>query len=341
VVPLMPGDVPPGLATLACERIALLNSRRLGGALTVMDPEEIRYLIDMNLAAGRRYQLMEQIAISPLRFNDKGLKAALSFLDNADVDVHLGGSIPMAGVTCPLEPRAALVQALAENLGFLVTRQILTGSGGSVAPRVEPFDMQYALIVFGSPEWCLYRATVIQAVEHLAGRTPRGGMFRSTAKQPDEQAACERTASVLWQALLGGRHFGGVGQLSVDEVFSPQQAIVDEEILHYVERLVRGLRWDPDGSAVMETIAEGVAEGSFAATESTAKRFRDFYWFPDIFRRWNVGRWQSEGARSVLSVAWETAQQKAAGSDFRLPDEAAREVERIYQKAVGYCGDRP
>jgi hypothetical protein len=53
VVPLMPGDVPPALVTLASERIALLESRRLGGSLAVLDPEEVRCLIEMNLAAGR------------------------------------------------------------------------------------------------------------------------------------------------------------------------------------------------------------------------------------------------------------------------------------------------
>jgi hypothetical protein len=44
-VPLSPGDVPPALVTLAAERIALTNSRFLGGRLTVIDPEEVRFPI--------------------------------------------------------------------------------------------------------------------------------------------------------------------------------------------------------------------------------------------------------------------------------------------------------
>jgi len=135
VVPLMPGDVPPALVTLASERIALTESRKLGGSLSVLDPEEVRYLVAMNLAAGRRYRLMQQVVISPLRLNDEGLDVALQFLGKPDVEVSLAGSIPMLGVTCPLEPRAALVQSLAEELGFCVVREALTGARGIGCPR--------------------------------------------------------------------------------------------------------------------------------------------------------------------------------------------------------------
>jgi len=334
VVPLVPGDVPPVLVSLASERIALEESRKLGGLLTVLDPEEIRYLIEMNLAAGRRYQMLQQISISPLRFNDEGLEAALQFLGRSDVDVHLAGPIPMAGATCPIEPRAALVQSLAEELGFCVAREVLTGSRGIGIARVEHFDLQYGSIVFGSPEWCLYRAMILQAYEYLTGAPVRWGMFRSVAKQPDEQAACERTASVLWQALLGARHFGAAGQLSVDEVFSPQQVVIDEEILRYVERLVGGLPVVADAGDVLALIREGVAENGFAGLPSTAGTFRHFCWFPSLFRHWNVSRWQTEGAPSVLSVAWDRVKERAAQSKHRLGEEALRAVESIYSKAA-------
>jgi len=55
VPPVQPGDVPPRLVTLACERIGLLHSTSLGGSLTVTDPEEVRLLAAMNCAAGRQY----------------------------------------------------------------------------------------------------------------------------------------------------------------------------------------------------------------------------------------------------------------------------------------------
>ncbi len=339
VIPVMPGDVPPALATLTAERIALENSRFLGGSLTVTDPEEVRYLIDMFAAAERRYRLVEQVGISPLKLDPQGLATALCFVENPDVEVVLTGFIPMAGTTCPLDPRSALIQSVAETLALDMVCSALGISGSGLSIRVEPFDFQYSFIVFGSPEWCLYRALVIQTNEFLTGQPARYGMFRSVAKKPDSQAACERTASVLWQALLGARVFGGVGQLSVDEVFSPQQAVLDREILAYVKRTVEGL----DLSAEVDPltlIEEGVREGNFVGVPDTVSRFRKFYWFPEIFRHWNLGRWQAEGQPSILDEAWAQARQEIASSTFQLKESQRAEIERIYQKAASYIQNR-
>ena len=335
VVPLIPGDVPPALVTLAAERIALENTRYLGGLLAVTDPEEIRFLIEMNATTGRRYRLMEQVGISPLQFNGEGLATALSFLGRDDVSVRLSGFIPMAGATCPLDPRRAVVQSVAETLAFDLICSLL-GIDGSLDIRVEPFDFQYASIVFGSPEWCLYRVLVLQMTEYLTGCPVRNGMFRSVAKRPNAQAACERTASVLWQALLGARHFGAVGQLSVDEVFSPQQAVLDEEILQYVSRIVEGLEFGPAPVDAVKLIAQGVREGSFVGVSDTVGRYRAFYQFPEIFRHWTLSRWREEKQPSILAAAWAQAEQEIAQSTYELDDAQRGQVRRIYDSAAEY-----
>jgi trimethylamine:corrinoid methyltransferase-like protein len=171
------------------------------------------------------------------------------------------------------------------------------------------------------------------------GQPVRGGSFRSMAKQPDEQAACERTASVLWQAMLGARHFGAVGQLSVDEVFSPQQAVIDREILAYVARLVRGMevRRDVDSVAL---IREGVAQGSFSGVPDTVERFRDFCSFPDLFRHWNVERWRANKEPSILGEAWVRAKEEIARSTHRLQPDQEAKIDAIYSKAVEHVRAR-
>jgi len=336
VVPLVPGDVSPGLVTLTAERIALENSRWLGGSLPSADTEEIRFLMDMNLAAGRRYHLVEHVGLSPLRLDAGGLERALQFIDNPDIQVTLGGFMPIAGATCPLDPRAAIVQATAESIVYDVLCVRLEVAGGGLRVTMDPFDFQYGCITFGSPEWCLYHVLADQMTEHLTGRTVRTGGFRSTGKRPDPQATCERTASVLWQALLGVRIFGDVGQLSVDEVFSPQQAVLDREILGYVERLIAGMDpWRPEKDAVA-IIEEGVREGGFLGVTDTVSQFRDFFYFPDIFRHWKLQRWTAEGKPSILSEAWTIAQEEIARSTHRLADDEQREVERVYDRAKAY-----
>ena len=336
-VPLMAGDVPPSLATLQTEWIGLRHSHDLGGSLTVTDPEEIRYLRDMNLAAGRNYRLTEMIGISPLRFDSAALEAVFRFKDDPAIKINLAGFIPIAGATCPLDPLSAAIQAMAEEFA-VDTVGISLGLRKQVEfnCRIDPFDFQYATIVFGSPEWCLYNGLGRQVRLLFRGIPDRGGAFRSVSKQPDAQAACERTASVLWQALQGARHFGAVGQLCVDEVFSPQQAIIDGEILRYVGRLIRGFSTDTAPADPLAVIRAGIAEGSYLGVDNTVEHFRDIIDSPDIFRHWNLGRWHAEGSPSVLSEAWARAQATIAKADFHLPSASEKEVNAIYQRAKEY-----
>jgi trimethylamine:corrinoid methyltransferase-like protein len=225
-------------------------------------------------------------------------------------------------------------------IGFDVLCSVL-GFPDGLGLGLYPFDFRYGAIVFGSAEWCLYHALSLQMTEHLTGRPVRHGGFRSTGKRPDPQATLERAASALWQALLGVRHFGAVGQLSTDEVFSPQQAVLDREILGYVERVVRGIDLGPPEVDPVELIGAGVREGSFLGVMDTVTRFRDFYHFPDIFRHWTVRGWRTAGQPSILTEAWTRAQEEITSSRFHLADGQARAVKNLSAKACAYLQGRP
>jgi hypothetical protein len=75
-----------------------------------------------------------------------------------------------------------LVQAVAEQLAFEMLCSVLDFPIQDSEIRVEPFDFQYSTIVFGSPEWCLYRALALQMSAYLNGQPERSGRFRSVAK---------------------------------------------------------------------------------------------------------------------------------------------------------------
>jgi len=333
-IPLVPADVNPRHRTLACEYIALANSRGLGGFTPATDKREIEYLIDMYQAAGRTFLLDEQIGISPLRFNDEGLAAALHFAWRDDVNVILVGPIPSVGSTTPFSIRSAVVQSVAESLALSLTTVRLGLGEGGFSAGLQSFDFQYLTMPYGSAEATLYTALTARMTEHLTGRTPRTGGFRSMARMPDAQAAAERTAYVLWQALLGCRRFRGVGQLAIDEIFSPEQVIIDDAILAHVERIVRGLDPMASGGDVVDEIAAGLAAGGFIAEEATVANFRDQMLFPDLFCHYNVGHWRSIGAPTVCADAWARARQQLATWDFQLPTDRRKELDRIYNEAI-------
>jgi len=336
-IPLVPRDVPPQHATLTAEYIALTHSRGLGGFMSVSTTEEIEFLIEMNQAVGRTYLLDEQIGISPLRLDDHGLARALHFQGRKDVRVILVGAMPAFGSTTPLSVRAAVVQVAAESVALSIVSERLGFGAGGFGGEIFPFDFQYAGIVFGGPEDMLLMSATHQFVEFLNGRPKRTGAFHSMAKAPDAQAAAERTAGALWQALLGVRRFHGAGQLAVDEVFSPQQAVIDEEILRFVERVVKGIEPMEDVDVTAE-IASGISAGTYLDQERTAAGFRQFSFWPVLFRRQSVGRWRMEGEARILDRAWEIAKEEIAKSDWRLSDARAKDLEKVYRRALEAIG---
>lgn len=334
-VPLVPADVDPRHATLTGEYVAMKHSRRLGGFMPAMDPVEIELLIEMNQAVGRTYHLVEQVSISPLRFNDLGLASALRFAGRDDVQVTLTGAIPSVGSTTPFPVRSALVETVAEGLALsLTTARLGLGQGGFGA-GLQAFDFQYTTMPFGSPESMLYSAVSMQMSAFLNGRPSRFGGFRSMARRPDAQAAAERAASVLWGALLGARRFRGCGQLALDEVFSPQQAIIDDDILAHVARLIRGL--DPlasGGGDPVDQIAEGLQMGTYLGQEATVRGYREFCHFPTLFHHWSVDQWRTRGEPAILAEAWDRAREQIAACEFHLPADQERALEQVYRRAL-------
>jgi len=333
-VPVIPSDVNPRHQTLRAEWVAIGNSRYLGGFMPATDFTEIEFLIEMNQAAGRTYQLVEQIGISPLRFNDHGLAAANHFVGRKDVAVRLVGPIPAVGSTCPFPLRSAMVQTVAESLALSVTIARLGLGTGGFGAVLEPMDFQYMTMTFGSVEEMLYALVTAQMSEFLNRRPRRHGTFHTTSKLPDSHAAVDRATGVLWQALLGVRRFRGAGQMSVDEVFSPQQAIIDDEILSRVARVIRGLDPLAAGGDAVDEIAEGLETRTYLDLPQTVSRFREFCHFPKLFKHCSLGHWRAEGSPNLLAEAWRMAEEQIARCDFHLPEDQAAAVTRVYEKAV-------
>ncbi len=81
----------------------------------------------------------------------------------------------MTGATVPLIFPASLVQLLAEALALdYVFYTLSEGELKSFCLRLEPFDMKDSNIVYGSPEWCLFKQAVMELWEGLIGSRPQG-----------------------------------------------------------------------------------------------------------------------------------------------------------------------
>ena len=336
-IPVAPGDTDPRLKTLVCEQIALLHTRGLGGWLTATDPEQIRVLTDMYKAAGRRYRLGLEGLITPLNFNPAVFDIYFDWCDDPDVDIGIMGSIPMAGATAPLVFPACLSLSLAEALALdYVFRVLSDGRLTNFDMRLDPFDMKAGNLAFGTPEYCIITEAMCAFREYLFDVKPLRGVFRTNGRTTDAQTQIERTASFMFQASLGMRTFGSVGQMSIDEVYSPVQAILDREILRYGERLYRGIgedcfRYDLD---IVQIVREGVEDGGFMIHDTTLETFRSFYDMERLSSASNLSTWKSMGGRKLEALAWDEAQRVADGHVYNLEDGRRKEVEKLFESHI-------
>lgn len=203
--------------------------------------------------------------------------------------------------------------------------------------RLEPFDMKSTNIVFGSPEWCLLNRACVELENELRGAPRRYGVFRSNSRRFDAQSVAERSMSALYQALNGIRRFGAVGQLCVDEVFSPLQAVVDMQILKYVKRIVGGIGGAWDESEDTETVLrEGIGAGMFLGLDSTVMNFRQFYGMDTMFTYEKLTSWREGGMKNLDDSAREELQRILSTNDFRLPGSALGEIDRIAAEGEKY-----
>lgn len=329
--PGFPQDVPGPLQALAEYLIGCENNRGGGSFTAPCSIEALEYLYEMHQVMGQPFHLSLYV-INPLRIAGESLASILHFLDR--LDGFSAGSMPLMGGTAPIYFAGGFVQAMAEALGGFVTLRLLdTDKPASFGIMAFPMDMQYGGIVYGSPEQNLADLIRIQVSAFYGMHEVGTRSIRSMAKRPGVQAAAEKAASAVVGALAGSRSFFGAGTLSVDEVWSDEQLVIDREIADYAMRVAQGFEFDAEALAV-EIIEECVASGEFLAHPSTVRAHRRTYWRPRLMEHTSLHRWQESGEPAVEAEAHRIVNEKLARFDFALESEKARELHRIYDRAA-------
>ncbi len=131
-------------------------------------------------------------------------------------------------------------------------------------------------------------------------------------------------------ALQGANLFSAAGSLSLDEVFSFEQLVIDREILDYVARVVKGMQIEKE-YITGDLIGEGIQNnGSYLDHQSTMN-YRNFFWMPSLFTHSNLGQWRSEGMRNIIDNAGDIARKILAEHHFTIESDKQHELDKIYE----------
>jgi trimethylamine--corrinoid protein Co-methyltransferase len=265
-------------------------------------------------------------AHGPLRWTNLALDI-FARTAGAGIPVSINGE-PMAGATGPVTLAGAAAVGNAEILAGIVINQLLEPGRPCTynLGLAHTFDMRAAIAVTGGPE-----NHILADISAAMGRyynLPSASWVSTEAMLPDAQAATEKAAGFVWHMQARVSNIWGVGQLESELTFSPAQAVIDNEMIAYVDRLLRPIDVSDEALAIDVTREVG-AGGQFLDHDHTVMHYRDELFSPALLFRGTRETWTQAGSLSLS----ERAQRRAVELidqpiDCGLDADQLRELDR-------------
>jgi trimethylamine--corrinoid protein Co-methyltransferase len=341
--PVKPMDLPPLLQELAHYKVSWEYSDRRPGAIFDANPisslQAADYIYEMAQAAAKPFAMGLWI-ISPFRVTTENLELLYHFRGR-NVPFWVA-TMPVAGTTAPIFMPGAYLQSVAELLAGLTLIHLMADGAPIYSSiidsiRAYPFDMKFASFVYGSPEDLL--ATLIQIQLNQFYDIPVvAKSLLTSSKWPDAHAAAEKAAHTLAAALMGARIFTNAGLLSVDEIYSAEQLVIDYEIVQYVQRVCEGFEVTEETLAVAAIEEVALGAGNYLLHPTTLANYRKATWDPSLFSHSTMRQWLDKGMPDLIGRARKIAQQRIAEHDYLLDAGTRRELDRIYARAARDAG---
>jgi len=234
----------------------------------------------------------------------------------------------MAGASAPATLAGAAAVGNAEILAGLVVNQLLEPGRPCICNLglAHIFDMRAAVAVTGGPE----NALLAQISTRMGRRydLPSASWVSTESLSPDGQAALEKMFGFQSHMESGVNCIWGLGQLESELAISPEQAVIDNEMIGFALRYRRGFTTGSDELAVEVTRSVGIA-GSFLDQEHTAAHCRSEFFMPELLFRGRRGT-AAGGADRLIKRAEEIAAAKMAEpAESGLSGEQVRALDGI------------
>lgn len=333
-----PSDVPYKLQSLAC----FMTAAKYCKSGYPDEPTSIiaaKYMFDMADVMEYQISRLTVYVSTPLMLGGESLDMVLQLKDL--VPVIKITSMPAFGATTPLSIPTAFSLAFAEVLGSAVLVNSLTDCFCDLLVQMHPFDPRALNIVFGSPEHLIFEwisgefNAKIKGKGYFVSRTN----LHTHAKTPGTQSCAEKASLAMAGAIYGAAVFTGAGALSLDEIFSPAQLVLDLEILCHIHRSICGLKKEKMPENISDVIAQGL-DSSYLGTDLTLDNINEFLWYPKLFERKSLESSKSMSAGEITRA--EELVDSISNSDdtFILDESKSNALDRIWSKAIS-MGDSP
>jgi trimethylamine:corrinoid methyltransferase-like protein len=326
----LPADLPPAQAPFEQILIALRYGRCGGYTSHGFTAWHARYLEQIMRTQGATFDLSVWMP-SPFRLEGNELEVVLAMEGRFD---SLGvGSMPLMGITAPMNPLQTWIQALAETLGAAaILQELFPTVPVDIFPHPKPADLATGGYAMGTPEMHLFDALKSALLPWYGLQPPWGKSAALGAVVPGPQAMMEHTAAYVIGYLHGYRAFDMAGTLSYGDVFSPVQLLLDLEAVSWAERYARGVEWAPEADDIDRWARIAAGDGLFADDPDEVARMREVYRLPRYFTPVTTSGW-IDTPRDPIAEAKRDVKRLIASHDVEPDWEKLRAVEAIVERA--------
>jgi trimethylamine--corrinoid protein Co-methyltransferase len=221
----------------------------------------------------------------------------------------VNGATPMCGGSAPMSLAGAIVIGNAENLATLTLAQLVRPHSPVIysgwACVMDPVTSRFS---YGAPEFAMGTNSLNAAMASYYDLPCYGFGGCTDAKTPDAQAGAEVMMNCLVAGLSGVNLIHDCGYLAGGSVGSMEMAVVDNEIIGYVERILRGVRVD-DETLATDLIKAVGPQGHFMSHKHTLDNIRKELYIPKLFDRTSEATWMKQGKKSIQHLARDQARQ--------------------------------
>ncbi|MEX5727669.1 trimethylamine--corrinoid protein Co-methyltransferase [Rhodovulum iodosum] len=215
-------------------------------------------------------------------------------------------ALPSSGGTAPLSVGSMAIMAAAEIVGMTVMAHVLApGTPVISTPLMFTLDMRTGSALQACVESLQSASVAVQLMKRGWGMLAHTYGAGSDTPDVDHQAMAERALLAQIVALSGADILGGVGQLECATVFSPVQAVLDNEIGAMMRRLIRKPRLERE-ALNWDEVMRVPAGGHFLDSAHTIAMCRDQL-APRIFTRQGRDDYEASGRRTSFDAAREAA----------------------------------
>jgi trimethylamine--corrinoid protein Co-methyltransferase len=199
-------------------------------------------------------------------------------------------------------------------------------------------DMRTLIYPYGRPEMAIANVMTAQLARYY-GASFSGHAGLTDAKLPSVEAGAQKALTAIPTLLAGGNLRLDAGLLSIDEVCSPVQMILDNEFISALQRFVHEFEITEEAIG-LDTIVDVGPGGHFIDKLHTARHFRSEHWEPGIWSRWMLAPWMESGCHIDADQARDLALEiqargaTATGMSDELEQDVLGVIERARQTVI-------